>query len=96
MNDDSDEIPEDDLPEEKPEEVPEVTEVPDSKTFANHLADSFLNEGGMSVEINDGEELVDVIMSIPELHNEFTIWLCELARECSFEDTKSPRDTMLN
>ena len=75
---------------------PKVIEVPSSQDFANQLVNSFLQEEGISIEAQDDEEPIQAVLSIPDIHIDFTLWLCNLVRESSYEDTKCPDNTMLN
>lgn len=68
---------------------PELIQVPTEKEFAIRLAESFLQEAGMTVDIEEDETILDVVLSIPEVHVEFTAWLCQLIHENTFDDIKS-------
>jgi len=73
-----------------------VIEVPDSKTFADHLALTFFQNEGIQIETQENEGPMDVIFSIPELNQEFTLWLCDSLRNKIFPETSSPPDSLLN
>ena len=77
-------------------EEPQVVEIPDSRTFANQLVESFMHEQGITIDNQENADPLDVILSIPDLHLDFTLWLCDLVRDGSFEETASPPNTMLN
>jgi hypothetical protein len=75
---------------------PEVRVVPDAKTFANHLVHLFMEESGMAIEPQEDESPLETICSVPDIHADFTLWLCELARENAYGDLHSPSGAMLN
>ena len=75
---------------------PEVTKIPDKRTFANDLVESFLVEEGIMLEVEEGADPLSVILSVPDLHVDFTLWLCDLLREGSYEELASPKNTILN
>jgi len=68
---------------------PELIQVPSEKEFAIRLAESFIQEAGMAVDTQDDESVLDVVLSIPEVHVEFTAWLCGIIHENTFDDVKS-------
>jgi hypothetical protein len=75
---------------------PDVSEVPDNQTFANHLAQTFMQEQGISVEAQEDETAIEAILSISDLHADFTFWLSNVIREKLYEDVQSPSGVMLN
>jgi hypothetical protein len=78
-----------------PKKKPELIKVPDQKEFAIRMADAFLQDGGMAVQVQEDETSLDVILSIPEIHLEFTAYICNVLREKTYGATKAP-DGLLN
>lgn len=75
---------------------PEIIEVPDSRAFANTLIISLMQENGISVKTEGNEDPLDVVLSIPEIHADFTAWLCDLVREHAYAEIGAPVDAILN
>lgn len=75
---------------------PEVIEIPSEEVFANNMADAFLRENGLEMNLEENETIIGVLSTIPELNTRFSLWLCKLIRETSFEDVGTPKDTNLH
>lgn len=75
---------------------PEIVVIPTEEVFANNLAQSFLRENGLDINLDQGETTVGVLLTIPELTAKFSMWLCNLIRETSYEEISSPQGTKLN
>ena len=74
----------------------EVSAIPTEREFANNLAATFLRESKIEIEMSEDETYIDAVLSIHEVSRDFSMWLCNLIRETSFEELTAPKGTMLN
>lgn len=83
------------MSDEKQPEV-EVSAIPTEREFANNLAATFLQESKIEIEMTEDDTYIDAVLSIPDVNREFSMWLCALIRETSFEELTAPKGIMLN
>lgn len=75
---------------------PEIIKIPTQEEFASNLVYSFLQEEGLTMNLDQGETFIGVMLNIPEINAKFTVWLCNLIRDTSFEELSSPTNLKLN
>jgi hypothetical protein len=73
-----------------------VIKVPSVEEFANHLGEVFLKEENLRIDLQKDETIYGAILSVPDVNAKFTLWLCSLVHQTSFDDIASPHGEMLN
>lgn len=82
--------------EEKVETVEKIVEVPTEVDFANGLVEMFLKENSLRLGDEETGRPLDIIFTVPEVHDRFTVWLCNFIYKANFEENGAPEGVTLN